>query len=479
VKGCRRHETCLLNMFRVRTGYSIMLLNKTIAAISTPLAAGGIGIVRISGGNAILIADKMFKAKSKISLSEMKPYTAAYGAVYDGSDKLDECIALIFKAPRSYTGEDVAEISCHGGNYIMQKVLQVAIQCGAVLAMPGEFTKRAFLNGKMDLTEAEAVMDLINAKGKAAVNAALSQHDGALFKKIISIREKLIHISSDISAWVDFPEEDIPALEACVLKKNIMEAYSSINYYIENFEKGHIIREGAQTVIAGKPNTGKSTLMNLITGSESSIVTDIPGTTRDIIEDVVHMGELILKISDTAGFRYTDDEIEKIGVQKAILKLESADLVLAVFDGSQCLEQQDYEIIEIIKNKPCVAVINKTDLPFKIQTEIIDKMFDTKVYISATELKGIDELEKAIKTKLQIMDYDYSAGMIANQRQLECALNAKKALDYTIKAIDDGITLDAISVTLEEAISALLDLTGERASDEILNKVFERFCIGK
>jgi tRNA modification GTPase len=455
------------------------MFNKTIAAISTPLAAGGIGIVRISGNNAFEIADKIFKSKNKSSLMEMKPYTAAYGTIYDGFNKLDECIVLVFKAPKSYTGEDVVELSCHGGLYIMKKVLQMAIESGASLAMPGEFTKRAFLNGKMDLTEAEAVMDVINANSKAAVNAALSQHDGALYKNIIIIRENLINISSDISVWVDFPEDDIPALQMPILTKNIKKAYDSIKNYIKNFEKGRIIREGAQTVISGKTNTGKSTLMNLITGAETSIVTDIPGTTRDVIEDVVHMGEIILKISDTAGFRQTKDIIEKIGVQRAVAKLKAADLVLAVFDNSQNLDEQDYEIIEIIKNKPCIAVINKTDLPQKIEVEIIKKIFDSIVFISATQIKGIFELEQAIKEKLQIIDYDYSAGMIANQRQLECALKAKKALEKTLKAIDEGITLDAISVTLEEAISALLELTGEKASDEILNKVFERFCIGK
>jgi tRNA modification GTPase len=455
------------------------MFNNTIAAISTPMAAGGIGIVRISGNNAYEIADKIFIAKSKKSVMDLRPYTATYGQVFDDGDILDECIALVFKAPKSYTGEDVVELSCHGGLYIMQKVLQAAIKSGAALAQPGEFTKRAFLNGKMDLTEAESVMDIINARSKAASNAALSQHDGALYKNIILIRENLIKISSDISAWVDFPEDDIPTLDLPVLKQEIKESYNSVNNYVENFEKGRIIREGVQTVIAGKPNVGKSTLMNIITGAQTSIVTDIPGTTRDVIDDVVHMGDFILKISDTAGFCHTQDIIEKIGVQRAMSKLEYADLVLAVFDGSRSLDEDDIEIIELIKDKSTIAIINKSDLPTQIDIEKINLAFDSIVFISATFNSGIDELEQKIKENLKINDCNFADGMIANQRQLECAIKAKFALQSTLEAINQGITLDAISVMLEEAISALLELTGEKASDEILNKVFERFCIGK
>ena len=455
------------------------MFNNTIAAISTPMAAGGIGIVRISGNNAYKIADKIFIAKSKKSVMNLRPYTAAYGQVFDDGDILDECIALVFKAPKSYTGEDVVELSCHGGLYIMQKVLQAAIKSGAALAQPGEFTKRAFLNGKMDLTEAESVMDIINARSKAASNAALSQHDGALYKNIILIRENLIKISSDISAWVDFPEDDIPTLDLPVLKQEIKESYNSVTNYVENFEKGRIIREGVQTVIAGKPNVGKSTLMNIITGAQTSIVTDIPGTTRDVIDDVVHMGDFILKISDTAGFCHTQDIIEKIGVQRAMSKLEYADLVLAVFDGSRSLDEDDIEIIELIKDKSTIAIINKSDLPTQIDIEKINLAFDSIVSISAAFNSGIDELEQKIKEKLKINDCNFADGMIANQRQLECAIKAKFALQSTLEAINQGITLDAISVMLEEAISALLELTGEKASDEILNKVFERFCIGK
>jgi tRNA modification GTPase len=455
------------------------MLNNTIAAISTPLASGGIGIVRISGNYAFEIADKFFKSKSKTSLIKMDAYTAAYGEVFDDGEKLDECVALVFKSPKSYTGEDVVELSCHGGLYILQKVLQSAIKSGATLAMPGEFTKRAFLNGKLDLTQAESVMDIINARSKAASNAALSQHDGALYKNIILIREKLIKISSDISVWVDFPEDDIPALDMPVLKLEIIETYNSVNKYVENYENGRIIREGVQTVIAGKPNVGKSTLMNIFTGVQTSIVTDIPGTTRDVIEEVVQMGDFILKISDTAGLRHTEDIIEKIGVQRAMSKLEYADLVLAVFDGSESLDDNDFEVIDSIKQKPCIAIINKSDLVQQINIEKISLVFDSIVFISAAYNNGIDEMEQKIKDKLKITDCNFADGMIANQRQLECAIKCKLALKGTLDAINLGITMDAISVMLEEAISALLELTGEKASDEILNKVFERFCIGK
>jgi tRNA modification GTPase len=283
----------------------------TIAAIATPLAAGGIGIVRISGEDAIAIADSIFRAKRGVKLSKIAGYTAAYGHVYAGEQLIDEGIALVFRAPKSYTGEDVVELSCHSGIAIMRKVLEASICAGAHIAQAGEFTKRAFLNGRIDLTRAEAVMELISAKGEQAAAAAIAQHEGALFRRISSIKAKLFDISADICAFVDYPEEDIPDLSAPVLEKKLIEIDSELEKCIETYDKGRILREGIDTVIVGKPNVGKSTLMNLLAGSEKSIVTEIPGTTRDLVEETVLFAGNTLRLTDTAGIRETGGTIRR------------------------------------------------------------------------------------------------------------------------------------------------------------------------
>ena len=452
---------------------------ETIAAISTPVAEGGIAIVRISGERAIEIAQKVFKSHRGILIEQMKTYTAAYGRVFDGDVPLDECIALLFKAPKSYTGEDVVELSTHGGIYVMRRLLAVLIKAGARLAEPGEFTKRAFLSGRLDLTSAEAVMDIISARGKAAARAGVAQQSGALFKKVQLIKEELIDIASDISAYIDFPEEDLPQLETPVLRARLSEIADKLDIYINSFEKGRLVLEGVDTVIAGCPNVGKSTLMNLLAGAEKSIVTEIPGTTRDIVEESVTFAGIVLKLADTAGLREGTNVIERIGVERARARIQAAQLVFAVFDASRPLEKEDIELLAAISVQPSIIILNKADLASKIDEEYIRTKNQHVVKISALNGNGIQELEEIVKELTGANSLDASDGFIANDRQLECALRAYEGVSAAVTAIDDGITLDAVSTGVEQALESLAELTGEKAMDETLERVFSKFCIGK
>jgi tRNA modification GTPase len=451
----------------------------TIAAIATPLAPGGIGIVRISGTDAIAVADRVFRSKRGVVLSEMAAYTAAFGHAYNGVRLLDECVALVFRAPKSYTGEDVVEISCHGGVHILRSVLEAAIAAGARLAQPGEFTKRAFLNGRIDLTRAEAVMDLISAKGGQAAAAAIAQHEGALFKRISSVKAELYDISADISAYVDFPEEDVPNLSGPVLKVKLAAIDGELGRCIDTFDRGRNLREGVDAVIAGKPNVGKSTFMNLLSGREKSIVTELPGTTRDVVEESVLFAGCLINLADTAGLRDTVDAIEIIGVRRARSRLETAELVFAVFDASVPLEKEDLDLIGMLQDKRTVAVLNKCDLPGKIDEEYINSKIKQTVKISAVNGNGLDELEKVTSDILETGTLDTGAGIIANERQLECAVKAKEGITASLTALEEGMTIDAVSTGIEQAVAELSVLTGERASEEIIDRVFAKFCVGK
>ncbi len=333
-----------------------------IAAISTPNASGGIGVIRISGDDAICVADKVFVSLSGKKLREHKGYTASYGHVYDGDDKIDECVALVFRAPKSYTGEDVVEISCHGGMYVTQLVLRTVLKNGAEPASPGEFTKRAFLNGKIDLAEAESVMNIISANGRQALDAAVNTLEGRLSEKIRSITAELTSVSAAIAVWTDSPDEDIPQAHEDNVRRSILLAQTSLQKLIDDFDNGQAITEGVKTVICGHPNVGKSTLMNLLSGREMSIVTPIAGTTRDIVEETIRLGNIVLRLADTAGIRESDDEVESIGISRAYDKLRHAQLVLAVFDGSEPLTDEDMKLLTECKDKLAIAVINKTDI---------------------------------------------------------------------------------------------------------------------
>jgi tRNA modification GTPase len=451
----------------------------TIAAISTAQGQGGIGVIRVSGEQAFTIVDKIFKSVSGKKIMDIKGYTALFGHIYNNEEVLDEAVVLKYVAPKSFTGENVVEISCHGGMYITKEVLNAVIMAGASLAEPGEFTKRAYLNGKMDLTEAESVMDIISAKSKSAARAALFVKDGALFKKSQQVKQLLLDKAAHLSAWADYPEEDIPEVSEDSIMEAIEESISILEKLLSTYDMGQVVKEGIDTVIAGRPNAGKSTLMNLLVGREKSIVTNIAGTTRDVVEDTVLVGNVMLKLSDTAGIRDTDNEIEKIGVQKTFDKINGAGLVIALFDNNEELNSEDIDLINKIKDIPCIAVINKIDLEDKVDKKYITDNIENVVYISAKQQDNIDELKNMIEKIAGTEDFDPSAGIIANERQRNAIRNAVNSLYEAKESLAMGMTMDAITVSLQETIDYLLELTGEKAGEEIVDSVFHNFCVGK
>lgn len=451
----------------------------TIAAIATPNAAGGIGIIRISGEKAIEITNRCFCAVSGKAVSEMKGYTAAYGKVFVNNEDIDDAVVIVYKAPRSYTGEDVCEICCHGGIFIMQKVLRLVFSLGAVPAEAGEFTRRAFLNNKMDLAQAESVMNIISAQGETSLNAARNTLKGNLSKKIDEIAANLVSSAAALAAWADYPDEDIPAVENGELLKVIDESISQLNSLISRYDCGKAVTEGVNTVICGKPNVGKSTLMNLLTGYTRSIVTSTAGTTRDVIEETVRVGNILLRLADTAGVHETSDEIESIGVDIAKEKINSADLILAVFDVSKELSSEDTDILEMCKNKTAVAIINKTDLPKAFSKETIEEYIPTVITLSAKNEKDSSKLEEALCSVLGTGGLDFTQEILANERQRNCCLSAKENLEEAKFALISGLTADAVNVNIDCAVSELFTLTGKKAGEEIVNEVFRKFCVGK
>lgn len=451
----------------------------TIAAISTAQGQGGIGVIRVSGEDSFTIVDKIFKSVSGKKIMDIKGYTALFGHIYNNEEVLDEAVVLKYVAPKSFTGENVVEISCHGGMYITKEVLNAVIMSGASLAEPGEFTKRAYLNGKMDLTEAESVMDIISAKSKSAARAALFVKDGALFKKSQQVKQLLLDKAAHLSAWADYPEEDIPEVTEDSIMEAIEESISILEKLLSTYDMGQVVKEGIDTVIAGRPNAGKSTLMNLLVGREKSIVTNIAGTTRDVVEDTVLVGNVMLKLSDTAGIRDTDNEIEKIGVQKTFDKINGAGLVIALFDNNEELNSEDIDLINKIKDMPCIAVINKIDLEDKVDKKYITNNIENVVYISAKQQDNIDELKNIIEKIAGTEDFDPSAGIVANERQRNAIRNAVNSLYEAKESLAMGMTMDAITVSLQETIDYLLELTGEKAGEEIVDSVFHNFCVGK
>jgi tRNA modification GTPase len=451
----------------------------TIAAVSTPQAPGAIGIVRISGPRAKEVAGRVFVSAHGKKLGEIRGYSALYGRVCDSDGEIDEAIALNFRAPASFTGEDVVELSCHGGLYVMSRLLQAVLKAGAVAAGPGEFTRRAFLNGKMGLTEAESVMQIISAKGRQAAREALAGRNGVLESKIQSVRSLLTGAAAHLAAWADYPEEDIPEVTPEGLEQTLSRAKREIDGLLARFEAGRAFREGVDTVIAGRPNVGKSTLMNLLAGYEKSIVTQYAGTTRDVVEDTVLLGGVPLRLADTAGIRRTDDPVEKIGVERARARVRSAQLVLAVFDSSQKLEDSDRMLAEEVRGVPCIAVLNKSDLPQKIDKEYIKSNFKQIVSISASSGEGMEALKDTVLKILGTEDFDPSQGMLFTERQRDAARRAGDCVSEALDALHSGMTLDAVTVSVDEAVSALLELTGERVTETVVDSVFHQFCVGK
>lgn len=451
----------------------------SIAAISTPLGNGGVGIIRISGKKAAEIADKIFVSVNGKKLSLSKGYRAYFGKIFDGETPIDEVVCLVFRAPHSYTGEDVVEINCHGGIVLMKKILRLVLQNGAQPAAPGEFTKRAFLNGKLDLSEAESVMTLISAQGEQGANAAFNQLEGTLSRKIEKINSSLLSIAAHIAAWVDYPDDEIDELGENELYNTINSANIELSTLLDNFDSGMAVTNGVEAAIVGKPNVGKSTLMNLLTGYDRSIVTDVEGTTRDVVEETVNLDGCILKISDTAGMRETGDIVEKLGVERSRKKLERAAIVFAVFDLSKPLSDEDKELINDCKGKNVIPIVNKTDLEPLLDIAYIENTLGTPLLISAKNGNGYDKLCSRVTEMIGTKNFDTTSAMLVNERQKICCEKAVKALNDALNALNMGFPTDAIGVCVDDAIAALLELTGQKASEAVVDEVFKQFCVGK
>ena len=456
-----------------------MIILSTVAAISTPNAVGGIAVIRISGSKALDIAEKVFTPFGGKDVKKMEGYTCAYGHAHDGDERIDDCILTVFRAPHSYTGEDTAEISCHGGLYVSKRILRAVLKNGADNAEAGEFTKRAFLNGKLDLTQAEAVMDVISAKGEKELKMAESLREGAAYRTARKCSDKLMKILGDLAAWADYPEEDIPEVEPEALLEQLREVHGSLSSLVQNYDSGRIIREGIHTAIVGRPNVGKSTLFNCLSGCDRSIVTDIAGTTRDVVEESVRLGDITLRLSDTAGIHDTDDIIEGIGVGMAEKMIDDAELILAVFDGSCPLTEDDLYLINKINKDKTIAVINKSDAEQKLNINELTKYFIHIVYISAKERSGVDELKNKVEEIFSINEAAFDNVTAANERQKKCIDNALDSISEAISALEIGELLDAVNVLIDEAEQSILSLTGEKITDAVVDEVFSRFCVGK
>ncbi|NOZ63551.1 MAG: tRNA uridine-5-carboxymethylaminomethyl(34) synthesis GTPase MnmE [Caldiserica bacterium] len=447
----------------------------TIAAISTPPGEGGIGIVRISGPRALEIADRLFKGKVKPSLSPT--YTVHYGHIVHHGETLDEVIITVMRKPKSYTREDVVEINCHGGIVPLRKVLEAVLSSGARMAKPGEFTLRAFLNGRIDLAQAEAVLDIIRAKSELSLKIASSQLEGNLSRSIRRIKENLLHLIASLEASLDFPEEEIEIIsreETLNKIKTVREAIASL---LKNESTGRVIREGALVTIAGKPNVGKSTLLNQLLGKDRAIVTEVPGTTRDALEEWLTLEGVPFRLVDTAGIRKVKEAVEKEGVKRSEKYLESADIVLLVLDISRPLNGEDEKILEKSRDKNRLLVINKIDLQRKWDPSTLAP---EKVEISALQGKGIEELKKKMLEKILQGEVLQSEGvLVTNLRHVELLKNALSQTEKAEAAAKAGLSEEFVSRDLQEALSALKSLLGEEVGEEILDNIFSRFCIGK
>lgn len=449
----------------------------TIAAISTSLSPGGIGIVRLSGCEAVSIAAKLVRPHDRTkNLTELCGYTGLYGRLHDRDGEFDDAVVFVYRTPKSYTGEDVAEICCHGGEYLLKRTLAAAIFCGAALAEPGEFTKRAFLGGKLSLTEAEGVAELVSATGSQAAAAALGARDGAVFKEITAVRESLVSLSAALAAWLDYPEEEQEETERQALLEGISGSAERLRGLVAAYEQSRILKDGIDTVIVGRPNVGKSTLMNLLCGEEKSIVTELPGTTRDVVEGSLSFCGAQLKLSDTAGIRPTDEPIEAMGVERAYKRAAGAQLVLLLLDSSEGLTPEDRALLERFSEKPTIAVINKTDLGAEILRGDLPSELRA-VEISAKTGAGLESLRVEILEAVCLHSLEAGQVFLATERQKIAAEAALQSLEDALSAL--SLTPDAVSISLDTAIDCLLSLTGERATEAVVNEVFSKFCVGK
>ncbi|WP_346917258.1 tRNA uridine-5-carboxymethylaminomethyl(34) synthesis GTPase MnmE [Clostridium sp.] len=453
----------------------------TIGAISTSIGEGGIAIVRISGDKAKDVVEKIFQAKNGKSIKDMKSYTMKYGYIIDESNNhIDEVIVSFMKGPRSFTAEDTIEINCHGGVVATNKVLEQVIKQGVRLAEPGEFTKRAFLNGRIDLSQAEAVIDIINAKTDLSMKSALMQSEGAISKEIQELRGNLLSTIAHIEATVDYPEDDLEEVTAEMAIKDLEVIKKEIKEFIETAEEGKILREGLSTVIVGKPNVGKSSLLNALTKENRAIVTDIPGTTRDVIEEYINISGIPIKIIDTAGIRETDDVVEKIGVERSRAKINDADLIILILDSSNDLSEEDKEIINHISNKKYMILLNKSDLNSKIVQKDLENIYCTNIYsISAKTGEGIDDVRAAIKDMFFKGEISTNNVIITNTRHKEALLRAHECIENAINTLNHTFAIDLASIDIRNAWTFLGEITGDSLEENIIDKIFKDFCLGK
>mgnify|MGYP006067635615 CR=1 FL=1 len=456
----------------------------TIAAISTATGSGGIGIIRLSGEKSIEIIKKIFKPiDKKINLDEVKGYTIKYGFIVDSyNEKIDEVLVSFFRAPKSYTTEDMCEINSHGGTVIERKILEQCLLNGAELAEPGEFTKRAFLNGRIDLSQAESVIDIINAKTDKEAKESFKQLQGNLSIELNNIKDNLLDIMSDIEASIDYPEYDIEETTNSKALKVLNEIRNKLVDLEKSFENGKILKEGVKTVIVGKPNAGKSSLLNTLLKEDRAIVSDYAGTTRDTIEEFINVDGIPLKIIDTAGIRETNDFVEKIGVEKAIGLIKDADLVIALFDSSKELEEEDYKILELIKNKKSIVLLNKSDLS-DLNIKTINYISNTNKKVIKASMKtknGIDKLYKTISELFNNNELNSDNGIvITNIRHKNLIHNAINNLDEAENSIKNDMPIDVVAICIKEVLESIGSITGDNVSEDIINKIFSKFCLGK
>lgn len=453
----------------------------TIVAISTAPGIGGIGIIRMSGNLCFDILEKIFKQKNYQCIDEINGYSIKYGHIIDEeSNIIDEVLVSYFKAPKSYTSENMCEINSHGGTVIMGKILDLCIKNGALLAEPGEFTKRAFLNGRMDLSQAEAVIDLINAKTDKEAKVSIEQLEGNLSQKIEEIRKRMISIIADIEATIDYPEYDLEEVTNAKILKELDEVDILLGSLEKSFYNGKILREGISTAIIGRPNAGKSSLLNLILNEERAIVTDIEGTTRDTIEEFISIDGVPLKIIDTAGIRDANDEVERIGVKKAIEIAKKSDIVIAIFDITRELNKEDEDILELLKDKNAIILLNKIDLTQRADIDKIKELKKPIVEISMKTREGIDllyeEISKIFKLKEVANDGET---IVSNVRHKNIIINSRKNLNMAKETIESCMPIDIISTYLKEIIEELGKITGETVTEDVISEIFSKFCLGK
>ncbi len=458
------------------------LFENTIAAIATPEGVGGISVIRTSGPNALTTAEKVFRPRQKNrSLREMPGYQAVLGDIVGGDGSMiDECVALVFRAPKSYTGEDVVELQCHGGRNLPSVILRLVTEAGAIPAKPGEFTKRAFLNGRISLDEAEAVMRLISSTSRQGAVEAAKLLRGAAYRKLLPLKETLVRLMAEISAVIEFPEEGLEELDLQAISSELSHVSNELQQIIRNYRSGAVIYRGIPAAIVGRPNVGKSSLLNILCGSERAIVTPIAGTTRDIVEQHVDLGGIELVLSDTAGLHDTADPVEQVGVKLARRQISETSLLIAVFDSSERINEEDVRLAEAARDLPSIAVVNKSDLAPQFSVQDIAGDFDEVVVVSALDEEATRKtVSEAIVKVAGIKNIDPDEPLLANERQLSCVIRAADAVDEAVQAVADSVTPDAVHFLIGSGLEALMELTGENVSDAVIDDVFSRFCVGK